>query len=108
MAHSNYGPVKPFSPLDEDGTIYRSPATYSQPFPSYDHNHYGDLGSAEIEMSGIRPNPPMHSDTKDTVQSQATLFPSHSASSEYLQCRFESSHSNINQKPMLNPFSTIH
>ncbi|CZR66427.1 uncharacterized protein PAC_16328 [Phialocephala subalpina] len=78
MAHSNYGPVRPFSSLEEEGTIYRSPATYSQPFPAYD-DHHGDLGSSGIEMGNVRP-PPQHSDTKDSMHSQATLFPSHSAS----------------------------
>jgi len=61
MSHPNYGPVGGFSPLGgEDHTIYRSPASYQQPFPSYDSDHYhGDLGGG-IELEQQRPFDPAH------------------------------------------------
>lgn len=92
MSHPNYGPpVGGFSPLGgEEHTLYRSPASYQQPFPSYDtgyHDH-GDLGGG-IEMEQQRPYydtahsdnsapyDPAHPDRKDRMYStSSTVFPS--------------------------------
>jgi hypothetical protein len=81
MSYHDYGPigVGGFSPLGDDSTIYRSPASYQQPFPAYDpaESHHGDLGGG-IEMEQhARPHMPTHQDSQNTVYSTAsTLFPS--------------------------------
>ncbi|KAL5328105.1 hypothetical protein ACEPPN_005813 [Leptodophora sp. 'Broadleaf-Isolate-01'] len=65
-----YAPVAAFSPLDDERTIYRSPASYARPFPPYDPNqNHGDLGDAGIEMDTRRPDPPKHDRSNDTMYS---------------------------------------
>ncbi|KAH7327516.1 hypothetical protein BKA65DRAFT_68441 [Rhexocercosporidium sp. MPI-PUGE-AT-0058] len=65
-----YAPVAAFSPLDDERTGYRSPASYAKPFPPYDPNeNHGDLGDAGIEMGSRRPDPPRHDRSHETMYS---------------------------------------
>ena len=65
-----YAPVGNFSPLDDERTVYRSPASYAGRFPQYDSNQsHGDLGDAGFEMEMRRPDPPRHDRSHDTMYS---------------------------------------
>jgi hypothetical protein len=83
MAHPSYGlGVGGFSPLGaDDHTIYQSPASYQQPFHSYDPDvHHGDLGGG-IEMQHQKLYDSAHDeayidDRARMYSTSSTVFPS--------------------------------
>ncbi|TVY47492.1 hypothetical protein LOCC1_G002250 [Lachnellula occidentalis] len=77
MAYQSYNRVAPFDHLGDAGagTVYQSPASYSQPWGHHD----GDLSSPEIEMHEhtSRPGAPTHRASGNSQYSTtSTLFPS--------------------------------
>ncbi|TVY45833.1 hypothetical protein LSUB1_G000091 [Lachnellula subtilissima] len=81
MAYQSYNRVvEPYDPLGDTGagagagTVYQSPASYSQPWVQHD----GDLSSPEIEMHhASRPGAPTHRASGNSEYSTtSTLFPS--------------------------------
>jgi hypothetical protein len=69
---AGYGPVG-FSPLDDEPTSYRSPASYAHPFPPYVPDD-GDIAAA-YEMRDRQADALKHKQSENTVYS-STIFPS--------------------------------